>query len=217
MNKKEKEEEAERYMERLYERAYDDAMGSEYYQEQMEEMRAEAIDGFERERLQEYYLDNKKLIQIINTHLNKAKKMIDSKFPDAGFVFSFATIEIILKNVFLKPILHGSFMNQYVADLVVEEILHTKYSSVGKILFHVLKCSASFDFETYKRPGVKITLWTEIMNIRNQRNKIIHGGVPVTSSEAKYSHKIATHLAKIIFPKIINNVGLKIAEEEIVR
>jgi len=142
--------------------------------------------------------------------------MIDSKFPDAGFVFSFATIEIILRNMFLKPILHGSFMDQYVADLVVEEILHTKHSSVEKILFHVLKYSAGFDFETYKRPRVKITLWTEIMNIRNQRNKIIHKGVSVTSSEARYSYKIAAHLAKIIFPKIINNVGLKIVKKEII-
>lgn len=211
-----KKEETERSMEELDAAAYDDAMASEYFQEQREEMRTEAIDDFQKERLQEYYLYNKNLAQIIDNHLNKAKKMIDAGFFDAGFIFSFLAIEIILKDVFLKPILHGSFMKQYVADLIVEEILCTKYSSIRKILFHVLKCLASFNFETYKRPRTKTTLWNEIMNIRSQRNKIIHRGESIALSEARYSHRIGTHLSKVIFPKIINNVGLKIVEQEII-
>lgn len=216
MNKKEKEEETERFVDRLDEWAYDDAMASEYVQQQMEDMKAEAIDEFQKERLQEYYLYNKNLTQMVDNHLNKAKKLIDARFSDAGFVFSSTAIEIILKNMFLKPILHGSFMSQYVADLVVEEILHTRYSSIRKILFYVLKHSAGFNFETYKRPRIKIKLWNEIVNIRLQRNKIIHIGNSVTLSRAKYSYRVATHLSKIIFPKIINNVGLKILKEEIV-
>ncbi len=193
--------------------AYDESM--RYLQEQIDEAKAEGIDEFQQERLQEYYLDNENLPWLIDQHLEKAKKLIDSRFSEAGFVFSFIVIEIILKNIFLKPILHGSFMDQHIADLVVEEILRTRDDSMRKILFHVLKYSANFDFATYKRPRIKITLWQEIQNARNQRNIIIHRGETVLLSRTRYAYKIADHLNKIIFPKLLDSVGLKIIAEKI--
>lgn len=199
----------------LNERAYDEAMASHYAQEYIDDIKSEGIDEFQQERLQEYYLDNKNLPQLIDRHLDKAKKLIDANFAEAGFVFSFTVVEIILKSVFLKPILYGSFMYQNIADLVVKEILRARDDSIRKILFHVLNSSANFDFETYKRPMVKVTLWEEIKNVRIQRNIIIHSGKIVPLDKAKYVYRIAVHLNKIIFPKLLDNVGLKIVAKEI--
>ena len=197
--------------EELNEWAYDEAMASGYIQEYINEIR----DEFQEERLQEYYLDKKNLPRLINQHLDKAKKLIYANFAEAGFVFSFIAIEIILKNIFLKPILHGSFMDQYVADLVVEEILQTRGSSIEKMLFGILKYSAHFDLATYKRPGIKETLWEEINKVKIQRNIIIHRGKTLSLDQAKYIYGIAIHLNKIIFPKLLGGIGLKIIAKEI--
>ena len=194
---------------------YDEAMASDYAQEHIAEIKSEGVDEFQQERLQEYYLNNKNLPQLIDQHLNKAKKLIDANFSEAGFVFSFVVVEIILKSIFLKPMLHGSFMDQYIADLVVEEILQARDSLIGKMLFHVLKCSVDFDVTSYKRSSVKITLWREITNVRKQRNGIIHRDEAVDLDKAKYAYGIAVHLNKIIFPKLLDNVGLKIVAKEI--
>ncbi len=201
--------------EEFIEWAYDEAMASQQAQEYIDDIKSEGIDEFQQERLQEYYLSNKNLPQLIDQHLNKAKGLIDANFAEAGFVFSFIVVEIILNNMFLKPILHGSFMDQYIADLVIEEILQTRNSSIKKILFSVLKYSANFDFMTYKRPKIKVILWQEIMNVRKQRNEIIHKGKTVALNEAKYTYGIAIYLSKIIFPKLLNNVELKIVAKEI--
>ncbi len=201
--------------EELDERAYDEAMASHYAQEYIDDIKSEGIDEFQHERLQEYYLDNKNLPQLIDQHLDKAKKLIDANFAEAGFVFSFVVVEIILNNIFLKPMLHGSFMDQYIADLIIEEILQVRNSSIRKMLFRVLKYSANFDFETHKRPGVEVTLWQEITNVRKQRNEIIHKGKTVALDEAEYAYGIAVHLIKIIFPKLLDSVGLKIVAKEI--
>ncbi len=194
---------------------YDEAYASEIYEEHLREIKNESIEEFQKERLQEYYLDNNTIPELIIKHLEGSKKLIDAGFIEAGLVFSFSAIEIILKEIFLKPLLHGSFITYSIADLVVEETLRTSNTVLKKTLFYILKEIANLDFNRLRRPSQKKTLWNEISEVQKIRNSIIHGGKETTRGLASRAYRIAQYLNNDIFPKVLKSANLRIEADKI--
>jgi hypothetical protein len=93
---------------------YDEAISALY-----EEHKKEAIEEFTTERLQSYYINNRLLAESAINALSEARSLLPLN-TTAGFIFGAIAMEVGLKTILLKPIVHGLVHTESVATLITD-------------------------------------------------------------------------------------------------
>ena len=156
--------------------SYEEAAYEQYMDDLYEEHRKEAIEEFTSERLCSYYSENKLLAKPAFEALSEAKKLNELN-PTAGLIFAAIAMEVGLKAMLLKPIVHGLVHAELVASLITDlTVSHAGMDRYKTLLLHVLQEHGGVDLNTFKRSVSSKTLWEEINEIQKIRNAIIASG-----------------------------------------
>ena len=183
--------------------AYETEMAEYFDHETYEEHYEEAIKEFTAERLVSYYKANPDLAKPAHYSLVYAQSLMP-EHPKAALVFAFTAAELGIKVVLLKPIVIGLVHNEALASLITD--LTIGYKRVGNLkglLTEILKRFGGVDLKTFERTGSTRTLWEEIDEVREARNRVIHGGENAENSTAELAIAVAHTLLHDIFPQVI--------------
>lgn len=183
--------------------AYDNYMVELY-----EEHKKEAIEEFTSERLQSYYITNKKLAESATNALSEARNLLPFN-TTAGFIFGAIAMEAGLKTTLLKPIVHGLVHAESVAALITDlTILHTGMDRYRKLLFQILEKHGGIDLNSFIRKGSKKSLWEELKAVQKKRNTIMHRAETASKEEAELAIGVASEILDQLFPAVIRKIGL---------
>jgi hypothetical protein len=136
---------------------------------------------------------------------------LSQKHPNAALLFAASAVEITIKHLLVKPIVNGLVHNEAVADVVMA-LTPDQTGSTGfkNLLFGVLNKVAGVDLATHKRNGSNRTLWDEWMQLRKDRNDLIHDGVPPSSDALRFFEAVAVEFLNVVFPKVLATLDLKV-------
>jgi hypothetical protein len=129
--------------------------------------------------------------------------------PRAALVFGATSIELVIKNVLLRPLISGLVHIEDLALLVVEQSTNqTGMDRFQKLLAGIVSEFSSFELSTLKRPSSSQTLWQEIKTVQEARNGVVHRGETVEDGMATRSIEIAETLLNVIFPAVLSKLDL---------
>ncbi len=185
------------------EAAYDDYMAELY-----EENKKEAIEEFTYERLQSYYKNNKLLAQPAFLAFSEARILNESN-KSAALIFSAIAMEVGLKTILLRPIVHGLVHTESIAALITDlTISHTGMDRSRNLLFQILRDHGGIDLSNFKRANSNKTLWEEIKTVIEKRNLIMHRAEKAKVEDTDLALDVASEILESIFPAIIAKMGL---------
>lgn len=107
----------------------DEAAEGEYYQRLYEEIgpewavnhdlveSKEAVGAFKNERLCSYFLKYPDVAERATESIRDARSILGTQ-PDHALILGVTAIELILRDVFLKPIVFGSVLDEPIAEFV---------------------------------------------------------------------------------------------------
>ena len=117
-------------------------------------------------------------------------------------------MEVGLKAILLKPIVHGLVHAESVASLITDlTVSHTGMDRYRTLLLHVLQEHGGVDLNTFKRPGSSKTLWEEINEIQKIRNAIMHRAEKASEQNADLALGVASEIVDNIFPEVVVKMG----------
>lgn len=182
------------------------------------EQREQVIEDFILERMQSFYRLNPELAVNAISFLKKSKKYVKED-PTSSLIYSAIAIEVLIKFVFLKPIIYGMVHNELSAEIISNSLL--KQSGIDRfkeLVFGVIDENVELGclIKDYKRSGSNITLWKERDLIQNKRNKIMHTAIECSYEEAKNSIDICIEFISIIVA-VIRNFDLDISNDGIIK
>src|SRR4030067_923785 len=188
--------------------SYEEAAYEQYMDDLYEEHRQEAIEELTYERLCSYYNGNKLLAKPAFEALSEARKLNESN-PSAGLIFAAIAMEVGLKTMLLKPIVHGLVHAESVASLITDLTVssHTGMDRYRTLLLHVLQEHGGVDLNTFKRTGSNKTLWEEINDIQKIRNAIMHRAEKSAQQNADLALEVASEIIDNIFPAVVGKMG----------
>jgi hypothetical protein len=181
---------------------------AEFAREFFEGNYEEAVRVFTSERLQSFYLQHPDLALPSLEALNYARTLMPTH-PRAALVFGATSIELVIKNVLLRPLISGSVHIEDLALLVVEQSTNqTGMVRFQKLLAGIVSEFSSFELSTLKRPSSNQTLWEEIKTVQEARNGVVHRGEAFDEEMATRSIEIADMLLKVILPDVLSKLEL---------
>ena len=195
----------EQFIPELYEEFARDVLSGK------DDLYGEITEQFTSERLQSFYLGQPAVAERALCALEEARAL-KVPHPSAALVFAAISIEVGLKTTLLKPILHGLVNIDTAAVLVTRLVPNQQNDDFKRVLFGILKEVGSVDLLAFRRPGCNQTLWEEILDIRKQRNEVMHGAEQVSLAEAEHAIEIASAVLEDLFPRVIAALGLKTGE-----
>ena len=181
---------------------------SELAHEFFEDNYEEAVKVFRSERLQSFYVEHPDLAVPALEALNYARTLMPTH-PRAALVFGATSIELVIKNVLLRPLISGLVHAEDLAFLVVEQSTNqTGVDRFQKLLAGIVSEFSSFELSTLQRPNSSQTLWQEITIVQGARNGVIHRGESVEAEMATRSIEIADMLLNLVLPDVLSELGL---------
>lgn len=180
----------------------DEAQREEAYGRMIDEIleshRDEIIDEFVSERMASYYKNNPNLTAAAESALVEACSLLKSS-PTASLVFSRSATEIALRDVLLKPLAYGMVHDEKAGSLLVELAIRNRQFT--KLLFSVLE-NYGVALKSFTREGAPNSIWAEIEEIAETRNRILHRGEKASDEQANRSIEIATILLERFYPNL---------------
>jgi hypothetical protein len=163
----------------FYERLYHE-LGPRWAEDHRDELLQEHYDDivqmFTSERLDSYYVAHPTLAHPANGSLVYAQKLMPDH-PKAALVFATTAVELVIKNVLLKPIVFGLVHTEGLAAFITElTTQHTGMDRFQELLTEILSQFGGVDLKTFKRTGSARTVWQEIGEIQKARNAVVHRG-----------------------------------------
>ena len=149
--------------------AYDMAYAEEAWKETVNGIKEEALIEFSEERYEAFFISNPEM------HLNtleimaESKELLDNHHFSASVIYSYIAVENILRDLILRPLVWGTFIDEDVASLITDSILNNRLDQIQNFLFHFIKGSISLDIRTSTRPDQTTSLWQEISELKSLR------------------------------------------------
>jgi len=187
----------------------------EQYQEEqyLEQVAEEGVDAFSRERLQAYYRENPNVAEKSLNALRTAEILVDVS-ASASLVFAAVSLELTIKNVILRPLVHGLVHNEALAGFVAQYAVGRRGTKwFDRLLQPLLRELADVDLSTYRREGQSVTLWEEVLRVTKFRNDVLHDGEAATSDQATTALDASATLLRTVFPAVVQALELTIDEE----
>lgn len=193
-----------------------DAAYDQYMSDLYEEHKIEAIEEFTFERLQSYYLANKELAKAPWEALSISNQFLNNNHT-VSLIFSAIAIEVGIKSVLLKPIISGLVHSESTASLIADlAVSHMGMNRYKELLFKILFENSGIDILNYSRVNSKNSMWKEIQIIQKQRNNIMHKAQTYEKEEADIANAVATEILRVIFPKVVKNIGFHIHNDYLI-
>ena len=172
---------------------------------EMDELRAEAIDEFQQERLRSYYTEHPEVAQSATDTLTEAQALFDAGFISARLVFANSATEQALTNVLLRPTLYGLVHSEFAAELVASLDVHL--DRLPKLLFPIIAETANVDLSTYCRHDQTITLWDEFRRVQRIRHGVLHRGEPVEPADASTALEVGRVMLTDVCERVMSTVA----------
>lgn len=183
------------------------------------EFRERLYDGivgdFTDDRLTSFYVNEPRLAKPALRALADAKTLLATN-STAAFVFAAIALEVGIKSVLLKPIIHGLVYSDDAAGLVAKLFMRTRDEGMTKILLDLLDKFGGVDPRTHQRQGSARNLWDESKDIGNKRNRTVHRAESRSLEEAEFAVAVADCVLGVLFPRVIKNLGLALKADVVV-
>lgn len=148
-----------------------------------------------------YYLDNPSLGKNV---LNSVRSMltVSDVNPMSVVVMAMTSVEVLTKNVLLKPFLMGMLHNGRLADLVTKQLLHQNgldrfntllYWLLDEHIYNGYKKSSDIKMNDGKQ-----TIWQARSELQKVRNGIMHKAEDCTSTDADRAMELYMHFDKLV-------------------
>jgi hypothetical protein len=168
----------------------------------------QAISEFTAERLMSYYVDNPRVALPARAFVNEAEQLITVS-PTAAYLLAAVSIEVAIKDVYLRPIIYGLVHSEAAAGLIAEMALRvTRFELLKSPFLQLLREHGDIDFAAYRRGGSDELLWTEIVRIQKKRNQIMHRAERAGNADASTATAVARNLIDLQLPLLANSLGL---------
>jgi hypothetical protein len=164
----------------------------------LESHKDDIISEFVSERMASYYRSHPDVTAQAQSAIEEAHGLIDVS-PTASLVFSRSAVEITLRDVLLKPVAYGMVHDETAGLLIAELVIGNRHFT--KLLFSVLE-NYGLDLKRAVRGGSSKSLWAEMEEIKETRNRIVHYGEKASHDIAKLSLEIATILLHKLYPHL---------------
>jgi len=142
--------------------------------------------------------------------IGESKKLLDNQHFSASVIYSFIAVENILRDLILRPLVWGTFIDEEVASLITNSILNNRLDQISNFIFHFIKESISLDIRTLTRLDQTTPLWQEINEFKSLRNRIVHKGAKCDEGSAIRAFVTAEYLYNDIFLRVLSTAGFKI-------
>lgn len=188
---------------------YMDRMLSEFYEQHGPEIAAEAIDGFQAERLQSYFIKNPRLVEPSLRQLTEARNLQGAGHHDAALVFGASAVEVCLKQALFRPVVHGLVHSEPAAVVIAElSLQHTGIDRFSRLMLVVLAERLQVDLRGYVHTGGTTPLWEEIKVTQEHRNAIVHRAETRSPAEADVAIRCGSAVVESLFPTVVKSLGL---------
>lgn len=148
-----------------------------------------------------YYLDNPLLGKNVLNSVRSMLTVIDVN-PMSVVVMAMTSIEVLTKNVLLKPFLMGMLHNGRLADLVTKQLLHQNGLDRFNTLLYWLLDEHIYEgaqkSSDIKMNDDKQTIWQARSDLQKIRNGIIHKAEECTSDDAVKAVELFTHFDRLV-------------------
>jgi hypothetical protein len=123
-------------------------------------------------------------------------------------VWSATCIEIILRELTLKPIFVGLFLGGPWADGALQVMLGRRWvmKETRKVAKDALLAVVGLNVEELEVAGVKP--WNEITSLLDQRNRIVHHGATASPDDARRAVDVSAALYAALLPPLRDLCGL---------
>lgn len=190
--------------------AWELAHAEEQWQEVVKGISEEALVQFAEERYTAYFKNNAEMHLPVLDILSEAQKLFGNQHFSASLVFSFVAVENILRELVLRPLVWGTFIDEEVANIMTNSLLNNRLDQMSKLIFHFLNQSIGVDLQTTTRPNETIPLWQEIERFKSLRNRIVHSGVKCDDKSAMRALEITQFLFEKTFLRILRTADFEI-------
>lgn len=187
-----------------------DARDEEWAYEQYLEHSRQAIAEFTADRLASYYLANPTVAQGPRSFIADSQGILQQQ-PTAAHLLAAIGIEVAIKAVFLRPIIHGLVHSESAAGLIAEMALRvTRFDLLQSPFFQLLRDHGSIDFSAIQRtPGADL-LWDEILIIQKKRDQVSHRAQRASREEASVAIEVGANLLDVQLPLLAKSLGLHV-------
>jgi hypothetical protein len=190
--------------------AWELAHAEEEWQEVVENISQEAIVQFAEDRYTAYFKNNAQMHLPVLEILAESKILFKNQHFSASLVFSFIAVENILRELILRPLFWGTFIDEQVANMVTNSLLDNRLHQMSKFIFHFLDQSIGVDLRTVRRPNESTPLWPEIQELKELRNHTVHSWVKCDDKSATRALEIAEFLYDNVFLSILKAAAFEI-------
>lgn len=186
------------------------AHAEEQWQEFIKGISEEALIKFAEGRYTVYFRNNAEMHHPVLDIFSKAEDLFNSNHFTASLVFSFIAVENILRELVLRPLIWGTFIDEEVAIIVTNSFINNRLDQMSKFIFHFLDRNIGVDLRTTSRPNEPKSLWQEIEEFKALRNRIVHSGIKCDDHSTMRALEVARFLYETTFLKILTNNGFYI-------
>lgn len=183
--------------------AWELAHAEEEWQGVVKNIGEEALVQFAEDRYRGYFKNNPQMHLPVLDILSESEILFKNQHFSASLVFSFVAVENTLRELVLRPLVWGTFIDEQVANMITNELLGSRIDQMSKFIFHFLDQSINVDLRTARRPNESTPLWQEIMELKELRNRIIHSWKKCDDKSAMRALEIAKYLYDRVFLAIL--------------
>lgn len=180
---------------------YEDILYDDYLAERaQQELESLAVENFRENILKRYFEKNPYLLRNAKDANEEAVNLANIGHYTASVIFSFIAIELLIKEVIIKPLINGNIINESVADYITSEIIGKmkNYNQYSKMLERFLKTYGNIDVRNYKR----INLIGELTDLQKKRNSAVHNGTILSHADALKANK----LSKMFYAAVVDTM-----------
>jgi hypothetical protein len=198
------------------EAAYEEFIDDLYRQweaEYSQEIKNRGVEEYLGDLLKSYYLSNTQIAQIPLRRIREAESLLGTN-ASASLALGYSAIEIGFKNLILRPMVTGFIHETSVASLIAEIVVsRSNTGHFSKLLEVILPYVRVADRGMLTVAERQDTLWAHMERIKERRNVVLHRGEEATQEEANAALMIAKLIIEKIFPRLLENMGLKLEGE----
>lgn len=190
--------------------AWEMAHAEEAWKETVYGIKEEALIEFGEERYKAFFSNSPEMHLTALDMLDESKNLLNNQHFSASVIYSFMTVENILRDLILKPLVWGTFIDEEVASFITTNILSNRLDQMSKFIFHFLDKNIGLDLRKTLRPNQSEPLWQEIEELRRLRNHIAHNGIKCDEDSAIRALEIAEYLYNGIFLRVLETADFEI-------
>ena len=147
-------------------------------------------------------------VDVVRAVLTEAHAVLPVS-PTAAHIFAASACEMSLKDLFFVPILAGFVHEEFAAAVIVKLLGRLTHDKMAGPLTTLLKKSTFINLEETRRLSSGKPILTEVHQVAEKRNKILHGGERADEASAKEALAIANYLLNDTSGRCCNSTGLR--------